>query len=203
MTYSENDLVYFLFPNDDGFRIHVTVDISPTYTTEVTQNATEENSDINDNARNTPLTLTLTQFMSELVGQEELEQYDPYFVGDHIKLHERLLLARQNKEVLAIDCGPEKGIFGNMLITSYTPNWSSGGDGKSLNYTLNLQQIDYAATKTRNLAAEQAVKEHNAAFKDRQKNGRQPTRPGIERISDAKRSIIDMKTLTTNKFRGI
>lgn len=202
MAYSEADLVFILFPNDDGFRVHVTVDVSPNYSAEATDNATEENSDIADNARNNPKTLTLTQFMSEIVGQEDFEEYDPYFVGDHILLNERLLLAHERKELLAVDCGPEKGIFDNMLITGYSPNWSNNGDGKSLNYTLNLKQINVAATKTRNIAAEQAVKESRAEFKATKQMGRQPTKPGIDRISQAKRSVFDMKTLDTNIFRG-
>lgn len=153
---SNADLVYILFDTDNtDFRIHVTSDIAPNYGADVTQYTVEDGSQISDHINRRPVTLALTCFMSELVGQEEFEQYDAYFAGEHIALHERLLQARLTGELVHIDAGPEKGIFADMAIIDYSPMWNNGPDGKSLNFTLSLQEVKFAETRTAKIGPKQ------------------------------------------------
>ncbi|MBF2051961.1 MAG: hypothetical protein IGS03_00680 [Candidatus Sericytochromatia bacterium] len=211
MTYSETDLVYVLFADDTGYYVHCTVSVAPNYKSEVTQHEVEQGANISDHIHNPPVTLSMTQFMSELVGQEENEEYDPYFVGEHITLHERLIQARNNKELLSVDCGPEKGIFGDMAILDYSPSWDNGGDGKSLNYTLSLQEISLAETKTRDLVQERAEREQVASFKRQTDQGQIGARPAGGRLAEATAETRGLKSLErpnelgptgANVFRG-
>lgn len=139
------ELTFIAFDGGDSLQIQATMGISPNHGVDVSTNAVEDGADISDHARPQPETLSLTIFVSELEGQEG--EYDKFFMGDHITIRERFLQSLKDGELLHIDLGPDKGIYSDMLITNMSPSWEPGG-GKSLNFTLALQQIKRVTAKT-------------------------------------------------------
>jgi len=139
------ELTFIAFDGGDTLTIAATMGISPNHGVDVSTNAVEDGADISDHARPQPESLSLTIFVSEIDGQEG--EYDKFFVGDHITVRERFLQAIKDSELLHIDLGPDKGIYSDMLITNMSPSWEPGG-GKSLNFTLALQQIKRVTAKT-------------------------------------------------------
>jgi len=151
MAQSALDQVFLYFDSGDNLAIACTSEITPGHTAQATTSPVEVGSDITDHVRVDPDTLSLSIFLSELVGQEEKSAYDPDFVGDHIKVRERLIQARNQRDPVSIDLGPDKGVYPDMIITAVSPVWTEGM-GKSPVITLQLLQIVYATTKTRKIA---------------------------------------------------
>lgn len=156
-------LVYVLFEDLEDFYIHATSSFSPDFSAAVTANEVESSGEISDHVNPAPVVLNITGFMSELEGQEELEEYDPEFVGDHIRFNERMQQAVLLGEPVSFDGGPVFGIYADMILTKYTPEWSNGGDGQSLNFSLSCQYIETTSAKTTFLEKKKVAAEEDWA----------------------------------------
>lgn len=146
------DQVLFAFDSaEDVMTLACTTSIVPSHTAQSIDSPVEVGSDITDHVRVNPRSLSLTIFLSELVGQEENETFDPDFAGDHIKFRERLIQGLEERDPVTVDLGPDKGVYANMILLDVSPIWTEG-EGKSPTITLQLKEIVYATTKTRSLA---------------------------------------------------
>jgi hypothetical protein len=183
----EQDKVQLVFDDNSFFVIDCTTDISPQYQSRATQHTIEDGSTISDQIITEPVVLSLVGMQSELEGQTGA--YDPDFIGGHIELDERLLTAWRNRETLYVDTRV-RGVFAFMAITSYAPTTSSN-HGKSLHFTLTLQELSFSETQTRNLAAERLqaeqdrlVAESKEFWEKQRKDGTIQTRTPSSRLNE-------------------
>lgn len=151
MAQSALDTTFFYFDSGDNLELLCTTAITPNHTAQSTDSPVEVGSNISDHVRVNPDTLSLTIFLSEMVGQEENKAYDPDFVGEHIKVRERLIKALKGRDPVSIDLGADKGVYADMILLDVSPIWTEG-EGKSPTITLQLKQLVYATTKTRKVA---------------------------------------------------
>lgn len=200
----EQDKVIILFDDDSLFTIDCTTEISPQYNSRATQHIIENGSAISDQIITDPVTLTINSMQSELEGQTG--GYDPDFVGGHIELDNRLLTAWQNRETLYIDTRV-RGVFGFMAITSYAPT-TGNNHGKSLHFTLTLQELSFSETEVRNLAQEridaentQLVSDSNAFWSDPKRQGTVQPRAADARLS-GQAQAASLPDIPENAFRA-
>jgi hypothetical protein len=208
---AESEKVYILFDGGDDLRLPAVLSIAPRLPSEVTTNPVEPaksesgsqvRTDVTDNTRPGAKTLSLEIFVSELIGQEENEAYDPDFAGDHIKVRERLELARDNGELLHIDLGADKGLYPDMLILEFDPTWERG-KGKSLWAALQLQQITFATTKVRKAPAktnQTPPVDPNSKLLTQGANGKDL---GFNTPVEIKAGRLDAQTLGATSFLGV
>jgi hypothetical protein len=141
----------------DGFRLDCTELIQPGRTAEVTSNEIEDGSAITDHRIIHPLTLQITGFLSD-VPLDATGTYSPEGTGPHVDWRERLEQAHERSEFLSVDCGPTRGTYDNLLITSLDIQWDTS-TGNGLQVSLSLQQVRIARPQSRNLTAERLAQE--------------------------------------------
>ena len=123
-------------------------------------------------------------------------------MGGHIELDDRLTLAQRRGELLYVDTRV-RGVYANMVITDYSPSTGTN-HGKSLHFSLTLQELDYRETRKRNLQQERAVSERNAMWEKRKEQGLQAARPANPRLAEQAQAAgsFDNAPAGVNVFRG-
>jgi len=169
---NEDAKVRILFEDDLLILIDCTTDIAPRFGSQATEYMVEDGSSQADHIILQPVTLTLTGMQSELEGQTGV--YDPDFVGRHIELDERIQRAWASRELLYVDTRV-RGVYANMVITDYSPT-TSNNHGKSLHFTLTLQELTYSETRTRNIEGERIVAETSSFWAEKKQGGFTATR---------------------------
>lgn len=151
MPVSALDQVLLAFDSGDVITLLCTSAIVPGHSAQSSKSPVEVGSETTDHVKVNPTTLSLTIFLSEMVGQEENETYDSDFVGSHIELRERFIQGLNARDPVTVDLGPDKGIYPNMILLDVSPIWTEG-EGKSPTLTLQMEELVYHTTKTRKLA---------------------------------------------------
>lgn len=161
--------VFILFSaTEEEYEIDVTESVMPEYSADVTQHAVETGSPVTDHRIIQPKKLTVSGLITD-VPLTATGPYNPESTGKHTEVRERLERAHAESELLLIDCGPTRGIYENMAITSLSFGWDYD-TGNAFRVSLALQEIVTTEAQVLNLTAESAI---NSALEARIKSDKQ------------------------------
>ncbi len=148
--------VFILFSaTEEEYELDVTETVTPEYSADVTQHAIETGSPVTDHRIIQPKRLTVSGWITD-VPLTATGSYDPESIGKHTELRDRLEYAHATSELLLIDCGPTRGLYENMAITSLAFGWDYD-TGNAFRVSLSLQEITTTEAQVRNLALETAA----------------------------------------------
>jgi hypothetical protein len=148
--------VFILFSaTEEEYSLDITESVSPEYTADVTQHAVESGSPVTDHRIIQPKRLTLSGLVTD-VPLDATGSFDPESIGKHTELRERLEKAHATSELLLIDCGPTRGLYENMAITSLAFGWDYD-TGNAFRVGMSLQEIVTIEAQVRNLTADSAI----------------------------------------------
>jgi len=147
---------FFLFPDDNAQFYVAGLSFSPSYTSEPTQNEIEDGALITDHVNLPPIQMSFNGAVTDIQSNRE-GAYDKDFIGVHVDFRERMIQARENREIIGIDAGPVRGIYSGIIL-DFTPSWDAeSGHGMALFFDLSIQQIDTAKTAVKDLPPSEPI----------------------------------------------